>query len=252
MRTSDSQPPVALVTGGAARIGAGIVRQLHHAGYNIILHYHHSQEQAETLCQELNDKRSASVASHRANLLDFADLDNLINVALEQWDKLDVLVNNASSFYPTPLHTIKEEQWLDLLGTNAQAPVFLCKACAPLLKQNKGCIVSVSDIAARKGRRDYLLYTMAKAALNNLTHTLAQELAPEVRVNAVAPGAILAPNFSNNDTNNNLDESDPLSISCLNYPGTVEDIANAVLFLISNTYTTGQVLNVDGGRGLKY
>ena len=186
----------------------------------------------------------------QADLKDIDAIQQLVNTTLAQWGKLDVLVNNASSFYPTPLDEINEEQWQDLAGTNALAPAFLCKACFPSLQLTKGCIINISDIAANTGRMDFLFYNMAKAALNNLTRSLARELAPDIRVNAIAPGAILAPNFSTSDHIKNTSEIEPLSISCLNYPGKAEDVAYAAEFLINNTYTNGQVLNVDGGRRL--
>ncbi len=242
----------ALITGSAARIGATIARHLHKIGFNTCLHYHHSENDAQALADELNNIRSDSAYCFQADLRDTDAIQQLVNNTLEQWGKLDVLVNNASSFYPTPLDEINEEQWQDLAGTNALAPAFLCRACLPSLQLSKGCIVNISDIAANTGRMDFLFYSMAKAALNNLTHSLARELAPDIRVNAIAPGAILAPNFSNSASTKNSNEIDPLSISYLNYPGKAEDVAYAVEFLINNTYTNGQVLNVDGGRRLKF
>jgi len=243
---------VALITGSAARIGASIAKHLHKTGFNIALHYHHSQHAAETLSKELNDLRTNSAYCFKADLKDLEAIQELPKNTLTHWDNIDVLINNASSFYPTPLNEITEEQWQDLAGTNALAPAFLCKACFPALQLSKGCIINISDIAASTGRSDFLFYSMAKAALNNLTRSLARELAPDVRVNAIAPGAILPPNFSTSGSVNNTIESDPLSISCLNYPGRADDIAYAAEFLIDSTYTSGQVLNVDGGRRLKF
>lgn len=242
---------VALITGSAARIGASIAKHLHQLGFNITLHYHHSENAAQALTGELNSLRAGSAYCLKADLKDINNIHELANSTLEHWGKLDVLINNASSFYPSPLNEISEEQWHDLAGTNALASAFLCKALCPALKRSKGCIVNISDIAASTGRSDFLLYGMAKAALNNLTRSLARELAPDIRVNAIAPGAILAPNFSTSESANNINENDPLSISCLNYPGKAEDIAYATEFLINNTYTSGQILNVDGGRRLK-
>lgn len=250
--TKQDNQKVALVTGGAARIGASIVKQLHKSGYNIALHYRHSKIAAEALATELNEIRTNSVYCIEADLLDIKHIDLLVKNTLAHWGKLDVLINNASSFFPTPLSDLNLEQWQDLMGTNALAPAWLSKACSPSLKLSKGCIINISDIAANTGRKDFLIYSMAKAALNNLTRSLARELAPEIRVNALAPGYILAPNLSDSNNETESLDLDPLSISCLNYFGKAEDIAFATEYLIKNTYTSGQVLNVDGGRHLKY
>ena len=252
METEKPLEKVALITGGAVRIGASLVKHLHKAGYNIALHYHHSKNSAEALTVELNKIRANSVYCIKADLLDNMAIDMLVKKTLTHWGKLDVLINNASSFFPTPLPNINEKQWRDIMGTNAYAPIFLSKACSSSLKISKGCIINISDIVANTGRKNFLIYSMAKAALNNLTRSLALELAPEIRVNALAPGVILPPNFSNSRGEAKADELKPLSISCLNYAGKAEDIAYAAVFLINNTYTTGQVLNVDGGRHLKF
>ncbi len=251
-RSNINTGKVALITGSAARIGASIARHLHQLGFNITLHYKHSENTAQALADELNKLRANSAHCLKADLRDISAIQELTNNTLHHWGKLDVLINNASSFYPTPLSEITEEQWDDLAGTNAVASAFLCKTCFPALQHTKGCIINISDIAASTGRKDFLLYSMAKAALNNLTRSLARELAPDIRVNAIAPGAILPPNFSTSGTSYNANDPDPLSISCLNYPGKAEDIAYAAEFLINNTYTSGQVLNVDGGRRLKF
>ncbi|MDG2090573.1 MAG: pteridine reductase [Gammaproteobacteria bacterium] len=252
MRTETPQAKVALITGGAARIGACLVRHLHKTGYNIALHYRHSKTSADALAVELNEIRADSVYCIKADLLNNEAIDTMVKDTLTRWSKIDVLVNNASSFFPTPLPSINEEQWRDLMGTNAYAPALLSKACTSSLKTSKGCIVNISDIVANTGRKNFLIYSMAKSALNNLTRSLARELAPEIRVNALAPGVILPPNFSDTDDESETDEREALSISCLDYAGKAEDIAYAAEFLINNTYTTGQVLNVDGGRRLKF
>ena len=247
---------VALVTGAAARIGACIAEHLHSEGFNIVLHYHESRTDSESLCQKLNSSHENSAICLAANLLDLKAIESLAEKAQQQWGRLDVLINNASSFYPTPLADINEEQWTDLLGTNARAPAFLSKACLSALKAHKGCIINITDIAASSGRENFLLYSMAKASLMTLNKSLARELAPEVRVNAVAPGVILAPNFSDSPTPlESLKSEEPkaapaLPVSCLNYPGKAEDIACAVSFLIKSTYISGQTLHVDGGRRL--
>jgi pteridine reductase len=245
--------PVALITGSALRLGAAISRKLHGQGFKLILHYHHSRTAAEKLCAELNQLRADSCINLQADLLDLAALEAMAAQACSHWGHLNVLVNNASSFYPSPLDEYTDAAWTDLLGTNARAPAFLSKAFYPALKKAGGCIVNISDIAASTGRREYGLYTMAKAALENLTRSLARELAPEVRVNGVAPGYILSPNESGSSPEESVPAPDPLSYACLNYSAKSEDIANAVAFLISDaSYVTGQILHVDGGRKLKF
>lgn len=244
---------VALVTGAAARIGAGITRHLHSQGFNIALHYHKSTKEADALCQDLNKTVENSAVCFKADLLDVADLKLLAEKVQLHWGRLDVLVNNASSFYPTPLAEINAQQWQDLMGTNALAPALLCKANAAALQKTQGCIINITDIAADTGRKNYLFYTMAKAGLATLTKSLARELAPTIRVNAIAPGDILPPNFTATQTESGEHEPAPLSDlsnGCLNYPGTIADIAFAVSFLIQSTYISGQTLSVDGGKKL--
>ncbi len=247
-----SSNKVALITGGSARIGAVVARQLHAINYNIIVHYNHSEKAAKLLCEELESLRADSSCCFQADLLDLKAVEKFSTEALSRWGRVDLLINNASSFYPTPLQTISEENWTDLMGTNAKAPAFLAKAFAPSLKKNRGNIINLSDIAAKSGRADFSIYTMAKAALSILTKSLARELAPEVRVNSIAPGIILPPNFSSSAQEEKPKESDPLEETCLNYSGKPEDIANTVVFLCTGgTYITGQTINVDGGKNLK-
>jgi pteridine reductase len=240
--------PVALVTGAAHRIGAAIVRALHGAGFDVILHYNNSRTAAGTLAQELNQQRPGSVHLLRADLLDAAQLDQLAHDAVAWRGKLDLLVNNASQFYPTPFGTVTHGDWQRLVGSNAMAPLFLCQALAPALRESHGCIVNLADSTARVGVKDFVPYTMAKAALANLTRALARELAPAVRVNAVAPGAILWPEYEGGVSE--AEKAERLSRTALGRMGSVEDIAQAVLFLSRATYVTGQVLRVDGGAWL--
>ncbi len=243
--------PVALITGSAARIGAGIARLLHCSGYRIILHYLHSQTQALQLCEELNQNSANSCISLQADLLDLDAIQELARQSIAHWGRLDTLINNASSFYPRSLDNIQQTDWQNLMGSNARAPAFLSKACYSALKKSSGCIINITDIAASTGRAEYSLYSMAKAALENLSRSLARELAPEVRVNAIAPGFILPPNVSGAKNTKGDLTAEPLSYSCLNYPARTDDIAHAVLFLISEaSYITGQILHVDGGRKL--
>lgn len=240
---------VALVTGAAHRLGAAIARTLHGAGMNVAVHYRNSRDAAEALQAELNAMRPDSVALFSADLLATERLARLVDKVLTTWGRLDVLVNNASSFYPTPVDTATEADWNDLLGTNLKAPFFLSKAAARHLKACQGCIVNIADIHGERPLKDHAIYSVAKAGKIMLTKALARELGPEVRVNAVAPGAILWPERG-------LDEVTRQRIilgTALKRQGTPQDIARAVLFLIRDAgYVTGQVLAVDGGRTLSH
>lgn len=237
---------VVLITGAAHRIGATTARMLHGEGMNILVHYRNSREAAESLQAELNAIRSDSVHLVQADLHDTANLPTLVEQAIHIWGRLDVLINNASSFYATPIGTVTETHWDDLIGSNLKAPFFLSQAAAPYLRQQQGCIVSIVDIHAERPLKEFPVYSMAKAGLVMLTKSLACELGPEVRVNAVAPGAILWPE--------NLGESEKekiISRTFLKRQGTPDDIARAILYLIRDAgYMSGQVLTVDGGRSL--
>lgn len=238
---------VALITGAAHRVGAMIARTLHGQGMNLVLHYRHSGEAAQQLQAELHAIRAGSVVLVQADLLDTAGLATLVDTALSTWQRLDVLVNNASSFYPTPVGSVTEAQWDDLTGSNLKAPFFLAQAAAPSLAQQHGCIVNIADIHADRPLKAHSVYSISKAGLVMLTKTLARELGPEVRVNAVAPGAILWPEHD-------LDTAAKdyiISRTALKRPGAPHDIALAVLFLIRDAgYISGHVLTVDGGRSL--
>ena len=237
---------VVLITGAAHRIGATTARMLHAEGMNILLHYRHSRDAAETLQTELNDIRPDSVKLLQADLHDTQSLPGLIEEAVNAWGRLDVLINNASSFYPTPIGSVTEAQWDDLIGSNLKAPLFLSQAAAPYLRQHQGCIVSIVDIHAERPLKEFPVYSMAKAGLVMLTKSLACELGPEVRVNAVAPGAILWPE--------NLGEAEKekiISRTFLKRQGAPDDIARAILYLVRDAgYVSGQVITVDGGRSL--
>ncbi|CAG7856997.1 3-oxoacyl-[acyl-carrier protein] reductase [biofilm metagenome] len=237
-----------LITGGAKRIGAACTRLLHAEGCNILIHYRSSEQDAHKLCRELNSIRADSARLIQADLSNMDELEKIAQVARENWGGMDVLINNASSFYPTPLISATETQWDDLLGSNLKAPFFLIKLLSENLESRKGCIINMVDIHAERGLADHPIYCIAKAGLVAMTKFLAKELAPNCRVNAVAPGAILWPEtgLTNQDKNNIL-ERIPLARS-----GSPEDIANAVLYLVDAAYTTGQVLTIDGGRTLFY
>lgn len=249
METAHLRDKVALITGAAARLGACITRTLHEAGANIVLHYRSSCAAAHGLAHELNVKRPKSAVTVQADLLQIKALPGLVNAALEQWGRLDVVVNNASSFYPTPLDAVSEAAWDDLVGTNLKAPLFLAQAAAPHLAAATGCIVNVVDIHADRPLKGYPLYCVAKAGLVMLTKSLARELAPEVRVNAVAPGSILWPERGvDNEARRRI-----IDATALKRQGTPDDIARAALYLIRDAgYVTGHVLTVDGGRSLHH
>lgn len=243
------QNKVVLVTAGAKRIGAAIVRCLHQAQVDIILHYRYSQTEAQLLSDELNDKRSGSVKLIQADLLDTQALPQLAQRVLGYFGQIDGIVNNASSFFATPLNEVDETHWHDLIGTNLKAPFFLIKALAPYLIEKKGAVVNIADIHAVQPMKEYSVYSIAKAGLVALTRSLALELAPYVRVNAVAPGANIWPEVNAAFTEEIKEQI--LSSIPLARIGTPEDIAGMVRFLLfESNYITGQVMNVDGGRSL--
>ena len=237
-----------LITGGARRVGAAICRRLHAAGANLMLHYRSSAGEARLLSAELNHVRANSVALIQADLLDVAKLPSLVEQTLHTFGRLDGLVNNASSFYATPLPDITLAQFDDLVGTNLRAPLFLAQAAAPALRRAGGAIVNIADIHAERPLRNYVAYSVAKAARVGLTRSLARELAPEVRVNAVAPGPVLWPEDGSFDE---LSRQRIISHTPLRREGTPEDIATTVAFLLADAhYVTGETINVDGGRNI--
>lgn len=240
---------VALITGAGQRIGAQIAATLHAAGMRVALHYHTSARAAEERAAAFNAEGGAGCAlALQADLLQPGSADSLIAQTVHEFGRLDLLVNNASTFYPTPLAEIDESQWLDLMGTNLKAPLFLSRAAAPHLRANNGAIVNIVDINAHRPLPQYSIYCAAKAGLVAITHGLARELAPAVRVNGVAPGAILWPVDNEPDPE---ERAGIISTIPLRRQGEAQDIAQSVLFLAREAhYVTGQILNVDGGRSL--
>lgn len=238
---------VALVTGAARRIGAEIATELHDKGFNVVLHYHTSKEEAETLCKRLNTKREHSAVIARANLEEVSQLSSLIEEAVNSWGRLDVLVNNASKFYRTEMGSITSASWEELMGANLRAPLLLSQAAAPHLAINQGCIVNIADIHGERPMRDYSVYCISKAGIIMLTKVMAKELGPKVRVNAVSPGEIIWP-----EGQNAIEDKMKKKIigrTILQRHGDPSAIAKAVLFLVSSAdYVTGHVLAVDGGR----
>lgn len=244
---SQSQRPSALVTGAAKRVGAQIARTLHAAGYDVALHYRHSAKAMHALCDELEAAREGSTLAIAADLADDLALPDVVGAAADRFGRLDVLVNNASAFYATPVGSTTAAQWNELFAGNARAPFFLSQLAAPHLRKTQGSIVNLVDIYAERPLRGHTVYCMAKAALLMLTQSMALELAPAVRVNAVAPGAVLWPEAGKSPAEQQaLLERTPLARA-----GDPKDVAEAVLWLARDArYTTGQVIRVDGGRAL--
>jgi pteridine reductase len=239
--------PVALITGAAQRVGAVIARTLHAAGYDVALHYRRSEDAARELVFDLERERSGSTLLLQADLSELAMLSDLIDQVMTQFGRLDALVNNASAFHPTPLGEATPAQWNELFASNAQGPFFLAQAAIPALRKSHGGIVNLLDIYAERPLAGHTLYCMAKAALAAMTRSLALELGPDVRVNGVAPGAVMWPS----DGKTYDDRKALVSRTPLQRAGTPEDVAGAVLWLLRDApFVTGQTIRVDGGRTL--
>ncbi|HEY5642267.1 MAG TPA: pteridine reductase [Woeseiaceae bacterium] len=247
MQQANLDGKVVLVTGAARRIGAAIVTRLHAEGAQLAIHYRSSSVEAEKLADALNAIRKDSAATFAADLCDTDALPRLVAEVVDWGRGLDVLVNNASTFYPTPIGKITERHWQDLLGSNLKAPLFLSQAAVPALRKSRGSIINLVDIHAQRPLRDHTVYGSAKAGLVMLTRSLAKELAPDIRVNGVAPGAILWPEDGMNDeTRDTILRQVPLGRA-----GHPDDIAGCVLYLVRDAaYVTGQIIAVDGGRSI--
>ncbi len=237
----------ALITGAARRIGAAITERLHEAGVSVAIHYRSSDAGAKELCNRLNTARPDSAEIFAADLNDTVGLANLIEAVTEWGGGLDILINNASSFYPTPIGSVTESQWDDLMGSNLKAPLFLSQAAWPHLKSSQGVIINLLDIHSKRPLKNHPVYASAKAGLSMLTLSLAKDLAPEVRVNGIAPGAILWPEEGMTEAiKENILNQVPLE-----RPGDPGDIADCVIYLIRDAaYVTGQIIAVDGGRSI--
>ncbi len=238
---------VVLVTGAARRIGAAIVTRLHRNGARVAIHYRSSADEADRLAQQLNGERDGSAATFQADLLSLPDISKLVASVVDWAGRLDCLVNNASSFYPTPVGSITEEHWDDLVGSNLKAPLFLSQAAEPHLREHKGVIINIVDIHAQRPLRNHAVYGPAKAGLAMLTRSLARDLAPAIRVNGVSPGAILWPEDGMSDAvQQTILRQVPLARA-----GEPDDIAGCVLYLLRDApYVTGQIIAVDGGRSI--
>ena len=237
----------ALITGAGKRIGARIAQTLHEAGASVAIHYRGSADAADELSAALNAARPGSAMTVQADLLDTRALPGLVEQVITQSGRLDILINNASTFYPTPLDEVTHEHWDDLMGTNLKAPLFLTQAAAPYLRRHEGCIVNLVDIHSQRPLKHHTVYGPAKAALAMLTRTLAKDLAPGIRVNGVSPGAILWPEDGMSDKA----QASILRQVPLGRPGDPQDIADCVLYLVRDArYVTGQIIAVDGGRSV--
>lgn len=241
------QTKVALITGGARRIGAAITSRLHAGGMNVAVHYKTSRDDARRICDSLNEARPASAQAFEADLRDTAAIRELVAAVTNTFTRLDVLVNNASSYFATPLGGIDEAAYEDLMGTNLKAPLFLSQASAPHLRQARGCIVNIADVYGIEPIVDHAVYCPAKAGLIMLTRSLAVDLAPDVRVNAIAPGAILWPETEPDEAV----RSEVLAKVPMGRTGHPADIGEVVHYLVEDAhYVTGQVIKVDGGRAI--
>ncbi len=238
---------VALITGAARRVGATIARTLHAAGFDLALHCRHSRSELDRLIDDLEHVRPNSTLALQADLADLDRLPSLVEQTIAAFGRLDALVNNASAFYATPIGTITAQQWDDLFASNARAPLFLCQAAAAQLRKQHGAIVNLIDIYAERPLPAYSVYCMAKAAQAAMTMALARELGPDIRVNGVAPGAVMWPD----DGNSTSAQTEIIERTPLRRAGAPDDVAGAVLWLLRDaTFVTGQILRIDGGRSL--
>lgn len=246
MTNTATDRPVVLITGAARRIGASIARTLHASGFDLALHCRHSRAELDALIGNLEAERAHSTFALQADLAEFDRLPELIAATVGHFGRLDALINNASAFHATPIDTATPAQWDDLFAANARAPFFLSQAAAPHLRRQRGAIINLVDIYAEHPLPDHAIYCMAKAALVAMTRALARDLAPEVRVNGIAPGAVLWPEHGDYADRDALIARTPLARA-----GSPDDIASAALWLLRGApFVTGQILRIDGGRSL--
>ena len=241
----ENKEPVALITGGSVRVGKAISSFLHEKGYRVCLHYRYSHEAAKSFARSLNEKRLDSALCFFADLCQVGEVRALAKQAIEAWGRLDLLINNASSFYATPVQTATEQAWDDLMGSNVKGAFFLSEAVASELKERQGSIINITDIHGEIPLKNHSIYSMSKAALHMMTKALAKELAPAVRVNAIAPGSVLWPQDATPAHREKI-----LKRTALQREGSPEDVVKAVEYLLKADFVTGQCLKVDGGRYL--
>ena len=250
----NTHAPVMLVTGSAKRIGAAIIRAAHKQGYRVIIHCHHSEQEANALADELNENRADSamvIVADLAVVNDTSTLSQFIQNVIGSFGQIDVLVHNASRFYPSPLGSIENTQWNELFLTNAKAPLLLSQALYPYLKAQQGCIISLLDIHANnKPFSTYTVYNMAKAAHRMMVQSLALEMAPDVRVNGVAPGVNILPETDSDQALDNEQQQSIINSIPMQCIGMPDEIAHSVLYLAEASYVTGEIITVDGGRSL--
>ena len=240
--------PLAVITGAARRIGAEMARQFHQRDHNIALHFNHSKNEAKELADKLNSLRPDSCRIYQADLDKLDEVHSFCQQVRDDWQRCDVLINNASTFYPTPIGTIEAEHWHNLISSNVQAPLFISQAFADLLKQSRGSIINLSDINALKPAKEHTVYCIAKAGNNMLTLSLAKELAPEVRVNGIAPGSAMWPENANKEE---IVSPEKLQAIPLQRLGGAESIVKTAIFLaLDNDYISGQIISVDGGKSI--
>lgn len=240
------QHKTVLITGAARRLGAASARALHTAGAQVAVHYRGSRAEADALVADLESRRAGSAMAVRADLNDLTALAGLVGAVVDRFGRLDGLINNASSFYPTPLAEVTPETFDDLVGSNFRAPLFLSQAAAPHLTEADGFIINMVDIHAARPLADHVVYCAAKAALASVTRSLARELGPQVRVNGIAPGPVMWPEAGLTDEARNK----IVAGTALKRPGSPDDVARTVLFLAEADYITGQIIAVDGGRSI--
>ncbi|MBV1919869.1 MAG: pteridine reductase [Pseudomonadales bacterium] len=248
LATHSTASPAALITGASQRLGAATAKQLHQQGYNIVIHYRHASIKAQALTESLNQTRENSCICLHADLNKPSDIQQLCQQSVQHWQRLDLLINNASSFFPTAIGETSTEHWDDLFASNCKAPFFLSQELAPALAKHQGNIINMIDIHASAPLKNHTVYCMAKSALQMMTLSLAKELAPNIRVNGVAPGAILWPKTEAEMTGE--EKNNILSGIPLERLGTLEDIAKTIAFLATSPYITGQIIAVDGGRSI--
>ncbi|MDQ8039984.1 MAG: pteridine reductase [Rickettsiella sp.] len=250
MSNSKTNFKVVLITGAGKRVGASIAEHCHKQGMRIAIHYRTSATEAEALCQKFNHEKNDTAIAIQSDLLTIKNHEILVDKVIKKWGQLDVLINNASSFYPTPIEHMTEKNWEDLVGSNLKAPLFLSQTAMPYLKKQSGSIINMVDIQAQRPMKKYSIYCIAKAGLGMLTKSLAKELGPAIRVNGIAPGIALWPD-NTADFNPTLREK-IIARTALKRAGTPKDIADTVVFLINANYITGQIIAVDGGLSLDY